>query len=458
MRPVIETSGGASSRPAKALFGTAAVALILGASRWGSTIGANPLYLTDALLGLAVIGYVLNRPRHRAEPASVALPSPLLAAFFAYVALRAIWSYGMAPGLELVRDAVPYLYAVIGFFSAAAYARSTAKTRERTMRILWWAITFHVVWMLLIVRTGRSTVGLGPSIGGTPLFQVRPDIDSALLAIAVGMYFRQIILGANRTWCIIGIAASIAAVTGLASRAGLVSFAFTLALAFILGFAASGKKPGRRVAMLLAIPVALLAIWVTLPLSTPGQRILATINPASASSAEQQSAIGTQRARETTWSMIIDWTNETPSRAVVGSGFGNNFLEQSGTLDLLQGTTYSGVRSPHNWFVGTYARLGLIGVALAIAVCVQLIATIGRQRRRIGEDPLLSLAALIIVAILPVAFLGVVLEAPFGAVPFWWAAGVILAARTHKAGSDDRVRSRQARGEIRSRPAARYAN
>lgn len=424
----------------KALFGTAAVALILGASRWGSTIGANPIYLTDALLGLAVVGYFLSRRGRRSAPPSTSSPPALLAAFFTYVLVRAFWSYGMAPGLELVRDAVPYLYSVIGFFSAAAFARSTAETREKTMRILWWAITFHVVWMLLIVRTGRSTSGLGPSIGGTPLFQVRPDIDSALLAVAVGMYFRQILLGGNKKWCLLGIAASFAAVTGLASRAGLASFAFTLALAFLLGYAASGKRPGRRAAMLIMIPVALLAIWVTLPLSTPGQRILATINPASALTAEQQSAIGTQRARETTWSMIIDWTNETPTRSMTGSGFGNNFLEQSGTLNLLQGTTYTGVRSPHNWFVGTFARLGLVGVALAIAICLQLIVTIGRQRRRIGEDALLSLAALIVVAILPVAFLGVVLEAPFGAVPFWWAAGLILAQRTVSSKTPDATR------------------
>jgi O-antigen ligase len=111
---------------------------------------------------------------------------------------------------------------------------------------------------------------------------------------------------------------------------------------------------------------------------------------------------------------------------MVGSGFGNDFLEESGTKAFLEGTTYNNVRSPHNWFVGIYARMGVIGLGLIAAVVVQLVFIMWRNRVRIGSDPLLSMCALIILSILPVATLGVVLEAPFGAVPFFWAAGILM--------------------------------
>jgi O-antigen ligase len=125
--------------------------------------------------------------------------------------------------------------------------------------------------------------------------------------------------------------------------------------------------------------------------------------------------------------MVIDWTNEEPVRQLVGSGFGNDFLAESGTKAFLEGTTYTNVRSPHNWFVGIYARMGLVGLALALAVIGQAGWAVWKNRRRIGADPVLAISALVIASILPVASLGVVLEAPFGAVPFFWALGVIHA-------------------------------
>jgi hypothetical protein len=43
------------------------------------------------------------------------------------------------------------------------------------------------------------------------------------------------------------------------------------------------------------------------------------------------------------------------------------------------------------------------------------------------EEPLLFLASVIAMGLLIPATLGVVLESPFGAVPFFWATGILLA-------------------------------
>ena len=101
---------------------------------------------------------------------------------------------------------------------------------------------------------------------------------------------------------------------------------------------------------------------------------------------------------------------------------------------MLEGTDYAGVRSPHDYFIGTFARLGFIGLGFIIAVMAQLARRMVRFRRRIAEDELTDLLGLAYRrAVVPVASLaGVVLEAPFGAVPFWWAAGLILALAPYR--------------------------
>ena len=120
-----------------------------------------------------------------------------------------------------------------------------------------------------------------------------------------------------------------------------------------------------------------------------------------------------------------------------GAGMGVDFLEESGTLHYLEGTEYTGVRSPHDYLIGSFARLGLVGVGLILAILVNLLHRMARFRRRIAEDELLMFAALTVIAMIPVASFGVVLEAPFGAVPFWWAAGLLLALAPATSGLAD---------------------
>jgi len=435
------------------LVGTAAVALTLGLSRWGTYIGYSPLFITDLLIALSLINWLVSDSlkgfRKPSGWVPRSLPTGLFIAFMVFVVFRFLFSLGNGPLLDWIRDAVPFLYGFLAFVSARSLALSTPGTRSRTMRLLWWAINFHLVWTALVVITGTAK---GFAIPGptftVPFFEVRPDIDAALIAVAVGMLLRNAILNRHRVWSVGGIALGLVTVLSLGTRAGLISVMISMVLAFSLTFASTSKMSPRRAAMVFVVPFVIVLAAVVLPMTTPGQRLIATVDPSQAFSAAQQSAQGTQRARELTWSTVISWTNEDTLRQVVGSGFGNDFLEQSGTKAFLEGTTYKNVRSPHNWFVGIYARMGLLGTALIVGVIIQLAAIIWRSRRRIGSDPLLTASALIVLSILPVATLGVVLEAPFGAVPFFWAAGILMTlaspisqvSRTdHKRGSGDQA-------------------
>jgi O-antigen ligase len=408
-----------------------AVAFVLAFSRWGTNIGISPLFITDVLIGFSVVNLVLTNSTKGVRPVTGwvprSAPTLLFSVFMAFVVLRFLFSLSNGPLLDWVRDAVPFLYGFLAFLAARSLATSDSSTRAATVRLFWWAINTHLVWCAFVVLSGTAEGFRVPlPIFVVPFFEVRPDIDAALVAVAVGMLLRNILLKRHVVWSTAGLALGIVTVLNLGTRAGLISVALALAAAFVLTFASTDQKHPRRTAMIFAIPF-IVAIAVTvLPATTPGQRLIATIDPSQAFSAAQQSAQGTQRARELTWSTVVDWTNEEPVRQIIGSGFGNDFLAESGTKAFLEGTTYTNVRSPHNWFVGIYARMGTIGLVLTLGVIVQVAWIVWTNRRRIGEEPLLSMAVLIMVAILPVATLGVVLESPFGAVPFFWAMGTIM--------------------------------
>ena len=71
--------------------------------------------------------------------------------------------------------------------------------------------------------------------------------------------------------------------------------------------------------------------------------------------------------------------------------------------------------------------MGLIGLVFAIVALIFTISSIVMLRKLIFQSEGLYLATLIFVAFLAVSLVGVVLEAPFGAIAFWWSCGLICA-------------------------------
>lgn len=418
------------SAPTKALVCTLAVALMLAGTRWGSYIGYAPLFLTDILIAAAIVDRFLAKAVHGAPKAPLigtAQPTLLFTAFFVYVAFRGIFSADLLT-MTWVRDIMPFLYGILAFLSAGAYARSTPAERKKTMRLLWWALLFHLVWVSVV------TLGRVPSAGfpfmprsDVPLLSTRPDVDMAFLGLTAALLMRRLIRNeCSRFWGSVGLLLAVVTTASMHSRAGLISLALALAISFGLTYASAGQRSDRRLMMVMAVPVVLAVSLAGLAQTTPGERLLASITSTSTGSLNEQSARGTERARELTWDGVVDWTFEGTARPLVGGGFGNDFLADSGVLQFLEGTQYTSVRSPHNWFVGVLARTGIVGLVLILGVLLSTASTIYRNRRKVGGDETLSTAAIGLAVLIPVGALGVVLESPFGAIPFWWFLGIIM--------------------------------
>jgi hypothetical protein len=412
----------------KGVVGTAAVALLVAGTRWASYIGKTPIYLTDILIFLALCGWGIaslkQGPRARSGWADSSRPSIVFGIFLVFVVVRAIASVPSVSLQYLIRDAAPFLYGVLAFISASSVARSTPETRARTVKIFWWALGFHLAWSVLSVAT--MTTGVSVPFADQPLFAIRPDIDAAILSVGAGMYLIQTFKSRRKFLSLVAFLVSVVCVLSVYARAGLISLIVCLICAFVFQYSNSPKRSARKLFSQFVLPAVIVLALLVVPETTVGQRLIATLNPGATANAAQINAEGTEHARSLVWAGVIEWTTQDWGREIVGSGFGNDFLSESGTLQYLEGTTYDNVRSPHDWFVGIFARMGLIGVCLAFAVCLQLAVLIIRNRKRIGSDPLLAISALLLAAILPVACVGVVLEAPFGAVPFWWSAGIIF--------------------------------
>lgn len=409
---------------------TLAVALMLAGTKWGSYAGASGLYLTDVLLACGTVHHILTTTASQ-QPALRGFTRPTPGALywflFGYVVLRLVVSVGNF-GAEWVRDAAPYVYIGIGIVGASSLARSTEATRALTMKVVWGALIFHLTWTAVAAGLGVDTSGF-PRFPGAEVSigTVRPDIDCAVIGVTTALLIRNVLFRRMVKSSLFGLAMCVLAVSGLDTRGGYLAIAASV----ILGLAATyavlrESKTMMRPALGMVAGALVLGAVIFLPSTVVGQRLIATVDSSSASSVEAKSAVGTAAARNEAWNKVLYWTAETSTRQTIGAGPGPNFIVESGSAAVLQGTQYANVRSPHNWFVGLYARFGIVGFVLVTAVLLATAFRIATNIRRIGNNELLFTCAVLAVSILPIAAVGVVLESPFGAVPFWWSVGILL--------------------------------
>jgi hypothetical protein len=422
-------------RVREGMAGVSAVALALAGGKWGARLGIPPIFPIDVLLlfafvhavaGAAVLGTL--RPQANAHRS---WPGYTVTALLVYVTLR--FAMGPDHSLTAIRDYAPYAYAIIAFLSARAYYVSGHTNRERTARLLNVALLCHLAWVAF--ATVLPTVAQhGPVIDDSQnlrIFQVRLDSDGLLVGLTGALYFVRYLRHGGK-WRLLIALGSFGLVLSLASRAALLGTVVATLLSlgiFSAGTARTGVAQKRWSAVLAVLPAFIVLSAAALPMTTAGSKLLAGIGLIEATSPVETGGIGSQQARIGTWGRIERHVSGSGNQ-MTGVGFGPNFMLDSGASVVLLHSENEAVRSPHNFLVGTYARLGAIGLSLVLALTTGIVAAIYRVRRRAADDDLLLICCLIPPAVFVTAAFGVVLEAPFGAVPFFWASGVLL---THPA-------------------------
>ena len=438
-------------------YGPYALALyLLATTKWGSGLSpfGGPPYITDLVLTLLLVDRAVAAAAHRpvavgVEPWVGVIVTALLAWSLILLAFGSL-------SQNALRDAAPYLYGVTVFLVRPP----RESTESAASRALMAVLIFHAAWVTL-VQIFPSIVSQTPLVyGETHVLAVRTDVDSLVCGLLAAIGLHRALAGRSpaRNLLLAGWGATL--VLLLSSRAGLLAFVVQIVIVVLLAPARRrlpGKYDARVIVAILLMCVPLILVGVTRGNSVHRLSLAVSGNGAAS---EANGAIGTENAREESWKVLVKYIVRDPARTVRGVGFGPDFLHDSGADALLLGTvaaTQEDVRSPHNYLLNTWARLGVVGLLLILAMIVaglRLVRVVARRAARIRDDEVL---AMLLVASIPVAALvGVVLESPFGALPYFWALGH-LSARACQTGVVPFGRSDRGltRGGIAWRPDAR---
>jgi O-antigen ligase len=381
----------------------------------------------------------------------------LVALFAGYVLAR--FAGGGNHSMAALRDLTPYAYSAVALLAGRAYLAAGRRPRAATGRFLSAVTLLHLSWVALVVLIPAipAVTPALPGSHGLTIFTLRPDFDGAVLGLTAGLRLVRFLRGGRAVNGLIvlvclGLSASMPSRAGVlaALAAAVTAVALTMCArpetatgaetAAGIGTAAAatteigtgdpgGRGQRRRRTAVTLLLVAVAALGMVAPMTTAGSKLLAGFGLQPPSNTLDSAGIGTTHARETAWHAVLGYVDETHSRAL-GVGFGVNIVNAAGATSALSGSLL--VRSPHNYLVGLYARTGLVGVALFLGIVVAAIGAVLTLRRDIADDPLLLAATLAPAAILTSAVMGVVLESPFGAVPFFWSVGVLLGARAER--------------------------
>jgi len=406
------------------------VVLLLFGSRWISYVGFQPLFLTDFLIAIAVTIWIFSRETKRPEliyPRGARPAKNALAVFAAWVFIRAIFSFtGGYQLIDIFRDFIPFAYVLVAFIVINQLKNSQKEFRQSLALWIERALGLHLIWCVIAVSLGSGLSIQQPfAIFGAGIFSFRPDIDTALVVAYFILKLRRWELGENKKFLFVKMLASLSVMALSPARASLL--ALFLCLAWFLSksvleekkFGASQKTRSRGAIVFGALLTSVLALGFT----TAGGRLLTNLGVLSTNTEISSSAMGTTNARQLVWTQVLDWVSSSQSRIFFGSGFGINFLDVTHTLEFLEGTTYTGVRSPHNFLITVIVRLGWPAVILFATLLAIVLSQNWISAR---FDALNFISMTIILALIPISFLGVILEAPFGAVPFYFSIGVLL--------------------------------
>ena len=432
--------------------GTAVFIYLIFGTRWISYVVVGSVYVTDLLIAGAILSLAIqiagNRQALRRQ-ADYLLLIPV-----AFLLLWATVRFATEFNLDnsSIRDFAPYAYsalAIVGFFGILVSSRGQIK---RTLIAVYFALLAHLIWIVLesIFPKLFSEFPFVNSSMGIRVLSTRGDVDVTYVAIfmCINLLLITTVRMSNLKIITLSFFAIISFAVLLASstRSGVIAFVIAF-LWLVLALVLKGYQPKRHLSKpMLVLPIGLLLVTILLGAKSPvlerasivESTTLVAITPSNLSSespvAPQEtlaaSGEGTVLARFNSWRSLGKWIFADAERAFVGAGFNENIMSSSGAGAQLVGPyspELASLRAPHNFLVGTTAHLGLVGLGIYLSSFITFVVLVLRRVRSTSNfTPMLTMSFFPIALLLP-ATVGVILESPFGAIPYWWAIGVATA-------------------------------
>jgi hypothetical protein len=360
-------------------------------------VPSRNIFIIDLLLILCVFWSFKNR----------FISKDFLVAFFLgiYIVLQII-IYNEYPTSLLLRDLAPFIYL---FIFICLRSSALIIPHELLFSFLRTATLFSLIWNL-----GRSLGVINevsiPPITGVPIFSERSDQFGFVACIGIIVWsekkFSHLFRPLTRNAIVLLFLLTVALLPG---RAG--GIASLLSLVYLLVSRDLNKQRNRilsrRVIYGLITAVLLGGIISSfIPDSSSLKR--SGIIPGEDSS--RNSAQGTVNARIEAQKLVLDWTFENKLE-VFGAGPGREIVLESGAYKWLSGSV--DVRQPHNWWVSLFSRFGFFGFFYWTFLVFYYLGPIKRSN-------LMQPRIFILGAILTTSTFGVILESPFGLIPFYF--------------------------------------
>jgi hypothetical protein len=394
--------------------------------------GSLPIYVGEVVLILALPWAFTREADWR-----TVINQPFFMALFAWQAYCAgrLLAGGLAYGVDALRDSAIWYY---GFFAVVGFT-----LWPRVPRRTWMAF-FGVSFMALIgvslvyAIKGPPSIPIPWSDPTLPVKVDRADVMSVGL-VASATFFLLAIPG--RAWFlgrVLLAAVCLGLLLPLEVRAASVGFA----LLFVI-LIAQGRW--RAVVPLAVLPVAAVAVVLVFGVPLAGRyasdssgglvaRQLSTLSAVFEGQATSSDpTVDTAAWRVAWWSALIKETSGEPQSIITGLGFGTDLTAPlEAQFGVQVDDTGRPVRSPHNFLITLFARTGIIGLGLwGLAQCLWMGSVFSAVRRAraagLDEDAdLLLWMAGYVLLILVAATLGVVLEGPYGAIPYYLLMGMSL--------------------------------
>ena len=402
-----------------------------GFSYVGIRLGSIYLFIGEIVIFLSLISF--RRGSAIAKLASNAV-SKWIFAWILLGCILAMTNLSQHRPVSIARDFAMVYYSIFLLFGYAFY--KDYKNIEIFYKIIGWIFVFHAIWGLFYIA--RETVAANSPLlmGFMPLFSFREDADS-LIFLGGALYFLLMVKhhNWNKLLVVLSVIIQFFLILLFQSRAVYVS----CFLVFMFLSMTSTKK------VLFKIMIVLMLIFAAgvvsnftikgeedhYDMSAEGtvQEFLSIFTPDESQTASY---------RLVWWRFVIEDALENPRSLLLGKGFGPSLAINRYSLMVGEWTReYEEVggiaKSPHNFFITVFGRMGIVGLFLWLAInCAFFLHMLKgiRLSRILGEHKIHNILIWIgcfILAIIAASFFAVLLESPFMAIPYFFFMGLGLA-------------------------------
>jgi len=386
-----------------------------------------PLLPAEAALGLGACIAIWRAARSKVLPVQPDALNFLLLVWLAVGAARLRFDFA-THGFLAVRDFAMLYYAAF-FFLAQGWSADAA-TRLWVERCLTVGFALTAPVFLVFARWPDFFVAHF-TVMGAPLIFVKSDVAGGFMVAGVFWFLARYGRGKRWHWVLLA-GINLIGVALSNSRAALVALVVVCVWLAVC-------RDWRRLRPIGAMAAAALLVLFTAAIvsnkpwtQSPGYRLyesVASIMDYAGSKSYESADLGDKPDnnlfRTTWWRIVVDETWE--KGRWLGLGFGYDLADQFTRIYYAEDSEEFTVRSPHNFLLTVFSRMGMVGLALLLA----LLATMAERTWHAGRDAAqgrtdgrafsLWLGGW---GIFTSACFGVVLEGPMGAVVFWTLLGL----------------------------------